>query len=478
MQALAGQAGSLPGRQRRGGAAGGPVRRAASCHAGACRAHAGLAVRRLNHLTHPPTTAANACRPCAVSPPRRRLQRRVCALALGPAVRYRAPGPVPPVEHQGTPAGRLPARCRVALAPPAALSQLARTCHATPPTLAPPSCAHPPPQPLTMPSPATSTLTPPLQATAVVAMLERRAGEELFRKHVGDVVAGAIAAVQAEQAAVAGTASGAAGPSQSPAARPSPAAGSEGAAAAASPGPAAAGVPGSSPQQQKQQQRGGAAQRASRLLDTMTFLNDLGRHVWGGGGGARIQNAPLAALLGIQLRARVHSRAAVPSADAAAGGGTAALASVPATPDPRTCLPTASHSTDGPPPPCRAGSFRKEMGPFAVRWVYGRGVPHITAAYIHHRWAVAAAAAACVCASGSVCGGQGSRGRAAQLVRCGAGGLPSCGGGLQQRRRPARCCPCIQPLRPSAPTLPLTSHASPPPLFPSLAAACLRWNLP
>lgn len=32
----------------------------------------------------------------------------------------------------------------------------------------------------------------------------------------------------------------------------------------------------------------------------------------------------------------------------------------------------------------RAGSFRKEMAPFAVRWVYGRAVPHISAAFIYH----------------------------------------------------------------------------------------------
>lgn len=30
------------------------------------------------------------------------------------------------------------------------------------------------------------------------------------------------------------------------------------------------------------------------------------------------------------------------------------------------------------------------MAPFAARWVYGRGVPHLTAGYVYHRWAPAA----------------------------------------------------------------------------------------
>jgi hypothetical protein len=47
-----------------------------------------------------------------------------------------------------------------------------------------------------------------MQATAVIAMLEKRAGEELFRKHVATVVAGALAALHAEQLAAEGAAEG------------------------------------------------------------------------------------------------------------------------------------------------------------------------------------------------------------------------------------------------------------------------------
>ena len=34
----------------------------------------------------------------------------------------------------------------------------------------------------------------------------------------------------------------------------------------------------------------------------------------------------------------------------------------------------------------RAGSFRKEVPALAERWVYRRGVPHITAGFLYHRW--------------------------------------------------------------------------------------------
>ncbi|KAL4420393.1 hypothetical protein ABPG75_010049 [Micractinium tetrahymenae] len=135
------------------------------------------------------------------------------------------------------------------------------------------------------------------KATAVVAMLEKRAGEDLFRKHVGNVVAAALAALAAEQAAAAGAGEGAAAGTGAASAA---AAGAVGAASgAAGPSPLKAGGPGGGGE-------GGVA--PTRLLDTMTFLNDLGR----------------------------------------------------------------------------AGSFRKEMAPFAVRWVYGRGVPRIAAAFIYH----------------------------------------------------------------------------------------------
>lgn len=42
----------------------------------------------------------------------------------------------------------------------------------------------------------------------------------------------------------------------------------------------------------------------------------------------------------------------------------------------------------GCPPCCRAGSFRKEIPAFAERWVYRRGVPHITAGFLFHRCGV------------------------------------------------------------------------------------------
>lgn len=101
-------------------------------------------------------------------------------------------------------------------------------------------------------------------------MLEKRAGEELFRKHVGDVVAAGIAALQAEQA---GTAAAAA---------PGTPGSKAGGPAAASGTPGGDGVPASSPQQQQQQQRekekeGVAA--GTRLLDALTFMNELGRSV-------------------------------------------------------------------------------------------------------------------------------------------------------------------------------------------------------
>lgn len=89
-----------------------------------------------------------------------------------------------------------------------------------------------------------------------MAMLEKRAGEELFRKHVSTVVAAGLAALAAEQAAAAGK--------EAPAA--SAGAAGAAAAAAAAGGAAAQGDGGA-----------GAAAAGSRLLDTMAFLNDLGR---------------------------------------------------------------------------------------------------------------------------------------------------------------------------------------------------------
>jgi hypothetical protein len=95
-------------------------------------------------------------------------------------------------------------------------------------------------------------------------MLEKRAGEELFRKHVATVVAGGIAALLAEQAA-----SGVGSSGEQPGATPrKPPAMAAGAAAGSTP----AGTP---------QKDGGAsgAVVGSRFIDTMTFLNDLGRWV-------------------------------------------------------------------------------------------------------------------------------------------------------------------------------------------------------
>ena len=87
----------------------------------------------------------------------------------------------------------------------------------------------------------------PLKATAVVCMLERRAGEELFRKHVENVVGAAVggwlAAERRRAAAAQGGSSGGDG-------------------------------------------GGGGSGGGGRpwLLDTMSFLNELGRWVGGGWG--------------------------------------------------------------------------------------------------------------------------------------------------------------------------------------------------
>ncbi len=97
----------------------------------------------------------------------------------------------------------------------------------------------------------------------MVAMLEKRAGEELFRKHVSTVVAAGLAALAAEQAAAAGKDGPAAAAAAAVAtAVAAPAAGAAGAAAAGADG-------------------GSGTPVGSRLLDTMTFLNDLGR--WASG---------------------------------------------------------------------------------------------------------------------------------------------------------------------------------------------------
>ena len=128
---------------------------------------------------------------------------------------------------------------------------------------------------------------PPLpQATAVVAMLEKRAGEDLFRKHVATVVHSGLAALAAEQAAAGGGSAGSGGGTavSGGAAAPSPPA-----AVSGEPGAAAAASPGVSPLKLVVVTGGGAggggaggdAAPPSRLIDTMTFLNDLGRWVGG-----------------------------------------------------------------------------------------------------------------------------------------------------------------------------------------------------
>ena len=117
-----------------------------------------------------------------------------------------------------------------------------------------PACKQQRSRPSQLNSPACLPLL--CQAVAVVAMLEKRAGEELFRKHVSTVVAAGLAALAAEQAAAAGK--------EAPAA--SAGAAGAAAAAAAAGGAAAQGDGGA-----------GAAAAGSRLLDTMAFLNDLGR---------------------------------------------------------------------------------------------------------------------------------------------------------------------------------------------------------
>jgi hypothetical protein len=108
-----------------------------------------------------------------------------------------------------------------------------------------------------------------LQATAVIAMLEKRAGEDLFRKHVGNVVAAGITALQAEQAATSGAGAGRASKATAPAASP-----------AAAAFPAGGAVPAGSPMQPGAAAAAEAANSGTRLLDTMTFLTDLGR--WAG----------------------------------------------------------------------------------------------------------------------------------------------------------------------------------------------------
>jgi hypothetical protein len=99
---------------------------------------------------------------------------------------------------------------------------------------------------------------------------------------------------------------------------------------------------------------------------------------------------------------------------------------------------------------CRAGSFRKEMAPFAARWIYGRGVPHITAGFIYHRQARAAGQAAAAAAA--------ARG--------------SC---VQKRQLHAACCCSLlaAAMLLTHPTMLLL------PVRPALrlpAAACLRWS--
>lgn len=182
---------------------------------------------------------------------------------------------------------------------------------------------------------------PPAQATVVVAMLEKRAGEELFRKHVATVVGDALAARAAEQ-------------------------GKDGAAAAAAAGPAES-PPGAAP---GQQQKGESSEGPPTfLLDAVKFLNGLGR--W------------LRALLCVLWRAlRAGRQRWKRSAGAAPAWRGVACVLLPNRPDPAGFAPWPARLL------CRAGAFRKEMGPFAERWVYGRGVPHVTAAYIYHGCAV------------------------------------------------------------------------------------------
>lgn len=101
-------------------------------------------------------------------------------------------------------------------------------------------------------------------------MLERRAGEELFRKHVATVVAGGLAALAAESQPASGTSL------------------AKGASTGAA--PSASGPPAPSPLKEAGSGDGGSAgPTGSRLLDTMAFLNDLGR--WVGGWTASVSPA-------------------------------------------------------------------------------------------------------------------------------------------------------------------------------------------
>lgn len=187
----------------------------------------------------------------------------------------------------------------------------------------------------------------------MVALLEKRAGEELFRKHVATVVQGAVAALAAElgaSGAGAGSVTGAAAADGTPGK----------AAGAASTGAA----PGPTPQKDGGGE-GGGPPPGSRFLDTMAFLNDLGRCagctrcMW-------LACLKAAELLQPwrQLPAPLWARSRLLQRWTRA-----------ALTNPAPLLPL---------PPCRAGSFRREMAPFAARWVYGRGVPHVTAAFIYH----------------------------------------------------------------------------------------------
>ena len=140
-------------------------------------------------------------------------------------------------------------------------------------------------------------------------MLERRAGEDLFRKHLEAVVAAAAAA---------------------------------GAAPAAS-AVAAAGTP-------------GQLARDPRQLEALTFINELGRCVL------------IRCMRGAATHRRRRARAPTLRAQVSS-----------------TCIDQPS------PAACnlfscrRAGDFKKEVGAFMERWVYGRGVPRIDAAFEFNR---------------------------------------------------------------------------------------------
>ena len=125
----------------------------------------------------------------------------------------------------------------------------------------------------------------------------------------------------------------------------------------------------------------------ARFINTATFLNELGR--WGAA----------ARVIGLMLRLCRAAASACPSPGPLCLYSARRQALRQAPPPTPTCTPHPASSSCRPagqplcpsqcrsvPPPrllCRQGLFKKDIAPFAERWVYGRGVPRITAAYLY-----------------------------------------------------------------------------------------------